>query len=141
MKLTREVLREYKEFCSEHDLTFRDVIEEIENENINFEIENYRFIHADHIDAIQQEELASDTYVLGCFSDWFLADNTDLSYEIITALQKAEEYEAIGQHILDNNLLKDIQKGYVNSDGYGHHFGIYDGDELEVRDYYVFRID
>ena len=111
----------------------------------DFEIDGrYRFIHESDIDQIQQDELSGDPYILGCFNDWFIADNTDLSIDIVKALQKAYQYDAIGKHILDNGYLSDIQSEYAKVDGYGHHFSHYDGSECELSingvTYYLFII-
>jgi len=32
-----------------------------------------------------------------------------------------------------------MQEDYASQDGYGHHFGPYDGNENEIGDYYAFR--
>jgi len=123
---------------------WREIVNNIESDESDFCVGNYRFIKESEIDSIQIDELEDDPYILGCFNDWFLADVTDLSYDIIQALQKAEKYEAIGQHIIDNNLTKDIQSEYSRLDGYGHHFSGYDGETLEdllSLGYYSFRVN
>jgi len=131
--------------CDELGLDVGDVIEKIDDGEDDFTIGNYRFIHKDDIDQILEDELGDDTYILGCFNDWFIADNTDLSYDIVRALQDGEQFEAIGQHILDNDFLEDFAKAYSDADGYGHHFGHYDGNEIDdilpETGYYVFRIN
>lgn len=112
----------------------------------DFEIDNYRFINANHIDSIQQEELESDPYTLGCFNADFITDNTDLSYDIVLALQDGEKYEAIGNHVIDNNCVQAVQEEYARLDGYGHHFAHYDHETHGVilpgvADYHIFRIN
>ena len=141
MKLSQ--LRDVKNLSNELDIDFRELTEQITDENDDFEIDNYRFIKVSEIDTIQQDELKSDLYILGCFSDWFIADNTDLSLKVVQALQKAEAFEELGELIVDD--IETIQSEYVRMDGYGHHFGRYDGNEHETVlnniEYYYFKIN
>ena len=136
-------LRTVKELSNELDLDFKELVGNIVDENEDFEIENYRFIKSSEIDTIQQDELKGDLYILGCFTDWFIADNTNLSLKVVQALQKAEAFEELGELIVDD--VETIQEEYARLDGYGHHFNHYDGNEWEVNlngiDYYYFRID
>ena len=118
---------------------FKEVHLEIESENEDFEINDYRFIHKNSIDQIQKEELSSDLYVLGCFNAWFLSDCSGLPIELIEAGQKGRQYEAVGETMLP--YIGEIQEEYSRLDGYGHHFSPYDGEELEVLNYYVFRLN
>jgi hypothetical protein len=106
----------------------------------DFEFDGFRFIRASAIDEIMQDELSSDPYVLGCFNASFIADVTGWPLALIKAGQDGEQFEAIGQGILDNNFLEPLQKAYAKADGYGHHFGHYDGYEHELGDWFAFRI-
>ena len=141
MKLAQ--LRDVKNLSNELDIDFRELTEQITDENDDFEIDNYRFIKVSEIDTIQQNELKDDLYVLGCFSDWFIADNTDLSLKVVQALQKAEAFEELGELIVDD--IETLQSEYSRLDGYGHHFGRYDGNEYEITlndvEYYYFKIN
>ena len=141
MKLSQ--LRDVKNLSNELDIDFRELTEQITDENDDFEIDNYRFIKVSEIDTIQQNELKDDLYVLGCFSDWFIADNTDLSLKVVQALQKAEAFEELGELIVDD--IETLQSEYSRLDGYGHHFGRYDGNEYEITlndvEYYYFKIN
>lgn len=125
-------IKQIKEFCDEISVSYREVVISIAGEENDFEIDNYRFIKEDSIDKIQQDELESDPYILGCFNDWFIADNTDLSYDIVKALQEAGNYTALGQHIIDNDYVSDMQLEYARLDTYGHHFAHYDGETLKT---------
>lgn len=120
----------------EHDT----IAQLIENAEIDFRIGEYRFIHQDEIDSIQQEELSSDTYILGCFNADFITDNTNLGYEIVKALQQGEQFIALGKFIVNNGYLEGIQAEYARLDGYGNHFASYDHKTLEYQEYYVFRL-
>ena len=135
-------IKQIIEFCEECGIDHREVINNIISEEEDFNVDDYRFIHHDDIDKIQVDELQNDPYMLGCFGDWFLADITDLSVDIIQALQEAEKYEVIGEHIIDNNLTEELQSEYSRLDGYGHHFAHYDHNtmgDLYNLGYYVFR--
>ena len=141
MKLSQ--LRDVKNLSNELDIDFRELTEQITDENDDFEIDNYRFIKVSEIDTIQQNELKDDLYILGCFSDWFIADNTDLSLKVVQALQKARAFEELGELIVDD--IETLQSEYSRLDGYGHHFGRYDGNEYEITlndvDYYYFKVN
>ena len=141
MKLSQ--LRDAKNLSNELDIDFRELTEQITDENDDFEIDNYRFIKVSEIDLIQQDELKSDLYILGCFVDWFIADNTNLSLKVVQALQKAEAFEELGELMLDD--IEIIQSEYSRLDGYGHHFGRYDGNEYEITlndvEYFYFKIN
>ena len=102
----------------------------------------WRFIRSDAIDHIMQEELSNDKYILGCFNSWFLANILGLDQEVIEAIQKAEAYEALGRLVLSLGKLEELQAEYVSADGYGHHFGHYDGYEYELNSqpYYAFKV-
>ena len=63
------------------------------------------------------------------------------SIDIVETLQSANKLDAIGQHIIDNNYVEDIQLEYSRLDGYGNHFNHYNGNEVEIYDYYAFRIN
>ena len=115
-----------------------ELIEEL-GANYDFTIDDYRFIHEDYIDDIQKEELASDLYILGCFNAWFLSNCSGIDIDIIETLQKSEAFEGLGKLMLP--YLDKIQQDYASLDGYGHHFNHYDGDEIELGDWYIFRIN
>ena len=141
MKLAQ--LRDVKNLSNELDIDFRELTEQITDENNDFEIDNYRFIKVSEIDTIQQDELKSDLYSLGCFNADFIEDNTNLSLKVIQALQKAEAFEELGELIVDD--IETIQSEYSRLDGYGHYFGRYDGNEYEITlndvEYYYFKIN
>jgi hypothetical protein len=131
-------IKEVKELVDDE---WRDAVESLTMEEDDFEVGNYRFISQDKIDEIQCEELASEEYVLGCFTDWFLADVLELDVDVIQAMQKAEAFEALGKMVLSMDKLEELQQSYVSSDGYGHHFSHYDHSEEELGNYYVFRVN
>ena len=134
-----------KQFLDEIGVDFDEFMENYHNENPDFEIGKYRFIDERKIDDIQVEEMASDPYVLGSFADWAIADVSNLDYKMIKALQKSEQFELIGQHLIDSDCVEELQQIYVANDGYGHHFAHYDFETLEdilsETGYYVFRVN
>ncbi|MFA5151293.1 MAG: hypothetical protein WC554_01910 [Clostridia bacterium] len=144
--LTFSQLKKIYSTCEDLGINWREAAEKISENETDFEIDNYRFISESEIDLIQQNELKNDPYILGCFNDWFIADNTDLSLDIVQTLQKESQYEALGNHIIDNGFLEDMQQEYAHADGYGHHFSSYDSNTIEDligidsdTSYYIFR--
>ena len=134
MNIKFSQLKDLKAFCE--NLTsqpdWRFVFECIACYEEDFEVNNVRFIDADSIDEIQQEELASDEYVLGCFNSHFLAGVLQIDKSVIDAMQQAEAFEAVGKLIISMGKLEDVQKQYASADGYGHHFNHYDFSEEEL---------
>jgi len=118
---------------------YREAWEQVAVDEVDFEVDSYRFIHKDNIDAIMCEELESDEYVLGCFNAGFIAEHTDIPLAMIEACQKSDAFQAIGEAILNGGHISDIQEAYASADGYGHHFNHWDGSEEMIGDYYVFR--
>lgn len=116
-----------------------EVMQGMQDEKEDFEAANFRFIHKDEIDKIQQEELLSDEYTLGAFTPWFIADILEIPTEEVERIQKADGYTALG--ILMSKKIEEVQQEYLRHDGYGHHFGHYDGNEYEIGDYFAFRIN
>ena len=130
------------DFCKDLQFNpseYKEVYNEMQEDNEDFEVSDYRFIHTDAIDQILKEELSSDTYILGCFNDWFLSDCSGLNIRVIQALQKAEAYEELGELMLEH--IEEIASEYSRLDGYGHHFAHYDHETNEILDYYVFRLN
>jgi hypothetical protein len=108
----------------------REIVSEMESSD-DFEACSYRFIDSDSIDRIMRDELTSDIYVLGCVADWFAADMLELPIDVIQLMQKSEAFEAIGTLLARD--IETVQEAMVRSDGYGSHFGRYDGNEHELR--------
>jgi len=133
MKLSQ--IKELKAFCESltSSPNWKEVLQNILDENADFDVDNVRFINSDSIDKIQQEELKSDLYCLGCFNAWFIADCIGIDADVIEAMQKAEAYEAVGKLIISLGKLGELQEAYASADGYGHHFNRYDGKEEELR--------
>ena len=120
----------------DHD-QIRELIERYRSENdTDFELAGARIIRADAIDAIQQDELLSDLYCLGCFNAHFLANYLPISADAIRKIQDAGAYEAVGEIVKE--YIADIQEGYAAADGYGHHFNGYDFSEYAIGPYLIF---
>lgn len=124
---------------------WREVLEEVLDDNNDFEVGNYRFISSEFIDEIMCEELSNDEYILGCFCTWFLSDILEIDQDVIDAMKEAEAFEAIGKLVISLGKLEDVQQGYVSNDGYGNHFAHYAHEENEIhidgKDYYYFRVN
>ena len=140
--------RQCRAICAELEnelgvYNWREVIEELKDDQDDFEVAGYRFIHKGSIDKIQQEELASDEYVLGCFFPSFLAKHVGLCADTVEKLQKAEAYEALGEMVISKGTIAALQAEYAGVDGYGHHFAHYDGNEhdLDNCDFFAFRVN
>ena len=118
-----------------------EALRNMENSDSYFEVDNHRFIHTNDIDEVQQDELKSDEYMLGCFNASFLAGILDIDQDVIEAMQKAEAFEAVGKLVLSMDKLEELQEDYARLDGYGHHFNHYDGNEIEIGNYHIFRIN
>jgi len=136
MKLT-----EIKEIKNLVDDEWKEAVMSISLKKDDFEVNDYRFIRQDKIDKIQQEELGDDSYILGCFNAWFLADILDLPTQDIEDLQKKDCFDAIGYMVLKSGKIEELQEQYVSADGYGHHFAHYDHNEHELGKYYAFRVN
>lgn len=118
--------------------TTRDVLDEITSGTDDFTLGNFRFITKNEIDRIQQDELASDTYALGCFDAHFLGSILGIDADVVTRMQNADLHEAVGMLVESSGKLEEVQQGYANANGYGQHFNTYDGSEYEAGDYYIF---
>ncbi len=136
-------IKELKAICSGMFIDdWRSVVSYMADDADDFEVEDYRFINRNAIDDIQQDELASDEYVLGCFAPWLLADVLDLGMEAIEDLQNKEAHEALGKMVIARGVLDHLQEEYVRHDGYGHHFAHYDGQEHDVgTNYLAFKVN
>jgi len=132
MKLSH--IKTVKSFCNDlhSQPDWREVIENVLKYENDFTVDDVRFIAASVIDEIQQDELASDLYCLGCFNAPFLADVLDIDCDVIEAMQEAEAFEAIGKLIISMGKLEELQADYSRYDGYGHHFNSYNGGEEEI---------
>ena len=134
-------LSEIKEIKNLVDDEWKEAVMSISLKKDDFEVNDYRFIRQDKIDKIQQEELGNDSYILGCFNAWFLADILDLPTQDIEDLQKKDCFDAIGYMVLKSGKIEELQEQYVSADGYGHHFAHYDHNEHELGKYYAFRVN
>ena len=120
---------------------WRDVIEKVKSKDYDFTVGNYRFIDADCIDDIIKEEIESDEYLLGSFNADFLTYFLDLEEQDIRHIQERSP-EAIGKLIIATGQLQNVIDGYVQADGYGHHFAHYDHEEWDLPcNLYGFRIN
>lgn len=136
MELALSEIKEIKDFAGSD---WREIVEGMADEDDDFEVGNYRFIHENVIDEIMTDELESDEYILGCFNASVIAEATGWPQALIEAAQKGEAYEEIGK-AMEREHIEELQRLYVEADGYGHHFARYDGNEYQFGEYYAFRI-
>ena len=140
MKLSE--IKALKAFCESltSEPAWREVLSEVLNDSDDFDVGNVRFIKSSAIDSIQQDELLSDLYVLGCFNANFLSGHIGLDSDEIKAIQDAGAYEALGK--IASREIESIQSEYSSLDGYGHHFNHYDFGEENITingiEYYAF---
>jgi|LakMenEpi03Aug12_release.lakeMendotaPanAssembly.Ray.scaffolds.fasta_scaffold350771_5 hypothetical protein len=138
-KLKMNAIRQVYKFSNENGIDFKQVIRGMADDDRDFNVDGYRFIHVDDIDDIQQEELSSDLYILGCFNASFLSDISNIDFEVFEALQETDNYHVAGKLVLP--YIKELQEEYSRIDGYGHHFAHYDHEKHDVADYYAFRVN
>lgn len=120
-----------------------EIINEMETLQTDFTIDilgcEVRVICEDEIDTIMWDELESELYVLGCIDAGTIADATNLPIEMITACKEAGAFEALGKGIVALEAVEALQEALRASDGYGHHFGRYDGNEANTENFFIFR--
>ena len=110
------------------ELTYKAVV----SCEIDHSTRNWRIIDSNHIDNILAEEIADDSYMLGCFQAWVIADATGWPINLVEAAQKAELFSEIGEGMTEEQI-NEVAKIYAQHDGYGHHFATQeDGDEHEI---------
>jgi len=122
----------------------RELFDNIVNDENDFEVDNYRFIKESEVLDEAVNMYKGYSYLLGCFNDWFIADNTNIPLRAVQALQKAEAFEELGELIQENDLDAFIEE-YARLDDWGHVFGSYDGnnDEKTINgeSFIIFRIN
>lgn len=128
--------------ANNYGIDTRELYDNIVNESEDFEVDNYRFIKEDEVLNEAVNMYKGDNYLLGCFNDCFIADNTDIPLRAVQALQKAEAFEELGELIQENDLDAFIEE-YARLDGWGAVLNSYDGnnDEIVINEveYIVFR--
>jgi len=135
-------LKNIVSIANNYGIDKKELLENIENEKEDFEVDNYRFVLESEAKNIALDMYKCDTYMLGCFNDFFISDNCDIKLNVVQALQKAEAFSELGELMLDNGIEELISE-YCRLDGYGNVFGSYDGnsDEVTINGnlYVVFR--
>ena len=128
------------------DIDKSELFTEIDSQNENFEVDNYKFITHDEAVEEVSNMYQCDNYLLGCFNAGFISDVTNIDWRVIEALQKAEAFSELGMLILDylDNDLTELSEEYIRLDGYGHALNSYDGNYSEITlngiDYIYFRV-
>lgn len=126
-------IKKLKSFCQSLRIEpkWREVLGQALSDD-DFEVDNVRFIADESIDQIQADEMQGDSYILGSFNAYAIADATGWPIALIEAAQKGEAYEEIGD-AMSREQVEALQQVYCRADGYGHHFNGYDGNEEEIE--------
>ncbi len=126
-------IKNLKAFCQflHSEPSWREVLEQALSDD-DFEVDSVRFIADESIDQIQADEMQGDSYVLGLFSAYVIAEVTDWPVALIEAAQKGEAFEEIGE-AMSREQVEALQQIRCLADGYGPHFNSYDGNEEEVE--------
>ena len=120
---------------------YQEAVTEMSQNVDDFTVGKYRFIHEDAIDDILADELSSDVDIMGYFNASFISSVTQWPIVLIEAAQRANQFAAIGEAIINGHFLQEMAEQYARADGYGHHFAHYDGHEHNIGNYYAFRIN
>lgn len=126
-------LKAIKTFCESLHSTpdWREVIDNLDKDNYDFEVDNVRFIKDSEILDVLADELANDEYLLGCFNASAIAEATGWPQVLIEAAQKGEAFEEIGKAMTGEDVMQ-LAHIYSQADGFGHHFNSYDFSEEEI---------
>ncbi|QXN60080.1 hypothetical protein KUA24_13 [Vibrio phage HNL01] len=127
-------IKSLKSFCEglHSEPCFREVLENILDGETDFEVNNVRFITEDTILSVMVDEVFGENYILGCFNASFIAENSDIPFEMVEACQESEAFEAIGKGLnamMDQDEKESFCEEYAGVDGFGHHFNSYDFSE------------
>lgn len=125
-------IKQIKSFCEtlSSNPFWREVVSNIDLKEDDFEVDGVRFINDEIIKDILEDELASDEYILGSFSDWSISEATGWPLFLIELAQKNGEYEELGKAMTGSHVAE-LASLLISHDGYGHHFNRYDGSEEE----------
>ena len=138
-------VKEIIELAENLGVDTRELVENIDFQETNFEIGNYRFLEESEAVSEVVNMFEGDTYLLGCFNSCFISDSTGIDFRVVEALQKSKNFPELGQLILDytDDDLTEMIEEYIRVDGYGHALCSYDGEHEERTlngvDYIYFR--
>ena len=138
-KLNLNDCRKIKDFVGLY-IEFREILINISQEESDFEIGGYRFIKADDIDSILEDELDSDPYIIGSLADWLLSNVLNIDIDIVKVAQDTGLYDELGDSVIRQDAVRSLKEKIVTLDGYGSYFARYDRHEHSITGYYCFRI-
>ena len=108
------------------------------------ELEPVKHEVADLLDAMEREEDDLDYYWEVGRQEWRVIHVNAI--DEIAQEEIKELVEEVYLHQVNFNQLwwiaidwEETAENVINADGYGHHFGSYDGNEYEFNNYYFFR--
>ena len=141
--ITVSELKNIINIAKELDVCKYDLLENIKDSNENFEVDNYTFMTESEALEYVVDMYSCDNYLLGCFNADFVEDFITLDYNSIKTLQEGEQFEIVGELIMNSGNLNDMIADYINLDGYGHALNSYDGNHQELTinniEYIVYR--
>ena len=140
MNINWTIAGELRDFTGFDIPTAKEVMGDLLLNVPDFTIGGYRFIHSMAIDKIMVNDLNKDDHGLGYYETNFLANLMQVDVGIVRELQKLGEYELVGKLVKRLDKVEELQKQYVLDNGYGDHFGKYDGNYLDIVDYYIFKV-
>ena len=110
-------IKKLKSFCQSlhSEPNWREVLEQALSDD-DFEVDNVRFIADEPIDQIQADEMQGDSYALGCFHAYAIADATGWPVALIEAAQKGGAFEEIGD-AMGREQIEALQQVYCRAQG------------------------
>lgn len=117
-----------------------DYVSEIGDNEFEAEGSTYLVLTDEEADEKAREYILDS---LWAFNADFLASNTGLPAEVFTALQdKCEDANETFKTLIEKcGDLDEFVSEAISSDGRGHFMNSYDGQENELGDYYIYKMD
>jgi len=110
---------------------WKEIISKLSDKEVDFFVNNVRFIMENETHKVLASELENDLYMLGCYNASFIAENTKIPLVAIEKLQESEAFEALGVLISELTDLELFAKSAISVDGAGHFFNSYNGQISE----------
>ncbi|WP_199449725.1 hypothetical protein [Vibrio harveyi] len=98
----------------EHHDAQDKVLEALQNNEYEFEFEtdgegDFLAVEESHLESVVRDRLESDPYIVGCHFSHVLESVTGLDSDLIDALQAGEQWEKLGQWVIDNYLTELVE--------------------------------
>ena len=137
MELIKEKTNKASTLAEHLDCHINDFDKEFNNNYYYLGDKEYLVLTDDEADNMAKEYIKETIWA---FSSWFLSKHTNIDEEIIEQLQDKCEgaNEPLLRSIIDIDAFIDEAIGL---DGRGHFMSTYDGQEIELNDLYIYRIN